>query len=134
MHEVYFIYYCSSTLKQKNTSGATVQHQLEKVAFQKCSVAIVDRLDVLKILPNLNSKGLLTDHDFEMLQNMALTRVEKVHHLLDALPRKDRFLKNLKSAFVKQSLEPDMGEYLKHCKKVTFKKLGKQFLKLMLQE
>ena len=75
---------------------STLQHQLEKVAFQKCSVAIVDKLDVLTILPHLNSNGLLSQNDLEMLLNMAFTTVQKAHHLLGALPRKERFFEKFK--------------------------------------
>ena len=50
----------------------------------------MENLDIPTILPHLNSKGLLTQKDTQMLLNRSITDVEKVQHLLDVLPRKDR--------------------------------------------
>ena len=71
------------------TTAAISKHQLEKQAFQKCSVIITDQLDISEILPHLISHGLLTDKDRQTLLNKVLTSVEKTHYLLDVLPRKD---------------------------------------------
>ena len=51
---------------------------------------LVQNLDVSAILPYLNSKGLLTQKDSQMLLNRSITNVEKAEYLLDALPRKDK--------------------------------------------
>jgi len=61
---------------------------MEKIAFRKCSVIIVECLDISAILPHLNSHGLLTEKDRQMLLNRAITDYEKAENLLDILPRK----------------------------------------------
>ena len=73
-----------------SSSGNTnPKHQL---AFQRCSVKMVENLDVLAIFPDLNSQGLLTQKDRQiLLNNKDTTNTDKVHYLLDALPRKEGF-------------------------------------------
>jgi len=71
------------------TTAENSKYQMEKKAFQKCSVTIVDNLDVPVILPYLNSHELLTEKDRQMLLNRALTDFEKAENLLGILPRKD---------------------------------------------
>ena len=66
---------------------------MAKNAFRKCSAIMADYLDVSKLHPQLNSKGLLTEEDNEKLLSVSLTRTQKIQHLLDVLPRKgDKFL------------------------------------------
>ena len=64
---------------------------MEETAFQNCSVEITKNLDVVEITSQLKACGLLTQNDFQVLINKAFTSREKVHHLLDVLPTKDRF-------------------------------------------
>ena len=71
------------------TTATISKHQLEKQAFQNCSVIITDHLDISAILPHLNAHGLLADKDLQTLLNQVITNVEKAHYLLDILPRKD---------------------------------------------
>ena len=76
-------------MKQWDITDTTVDHQLGKNAFQKCSVIIVNNLDISAILPHLNSNGLLTQKDTQVLLNKSTTAVDKAEYLLEALPRKD---------------------------------------------
>ena len=64
---------------------------MEEAAFQNCSVVITKNLDIVEIASHLNASGLLTQNDFQVLTNEAITPVKKAHHLLDVLPKKDRF-------------------------------------------
>ena len=64
---------------------------MEEAAFQNCSVEITKNLDIIEITSHLNACGLLTQNDFQVLINEAITSVKKAHHLLEALPKKDRF-------------------------------------------
>jgi len=79
-------------LRQK-ASTATIKskHQLEKIAFEKCSVIIVQNLDISEIIPSLISQGLLTEKDRQMLiLNHHLSSVDKANYLLYVLPRKEK--------------------------------------------
>ena len=72
-------------------------NEIEKDAFKKCSVIIVKNLDISEIFPHLNSHGLLTDNDSQVLQNNYITDPKKAQYLLNVLPRKgkgflDKFL------------------------------------------
>ena len=50
-------------------------------------------MDVPEIHPQLNSKGLLTKEDNEILQNDHNTNAKKIRHLLNVLPKKgNKFL------------------------------------------
>ena len=80
-----------------DTIATKSKHEVEKHAFKKCSVIIVSNLDVSAIFPHLNSHGLLTDKDSQVLQNNYITNVDKAQYLLNVLPRKgkkffDKFL------------------------------------------
>lgn len=44
----------------------------------------------------MNSRGLLTPNDLQVLLNVSITGVQKAHYLLDALPRKDGFFEKFK--------------------------------------
>ena len=77
-------------MKQEVVIDSTSKHRLEKVAFQRCSVIIVENLDISVILPHLNSKGLLTPKDRQTLINRLMTTTEKAQYLLEVLPRKNR--------------------------------------------
>ena len=67
--------------------------QLSKNAFRKCSDIIATNLDVSEILPLLNSQGLLTEEDYQILSNNHITNRKRIQHLLYVLPRKEhRFL------------------------------------------
>ena len=71
-----------------SSSGSTIsKHQL---AFQRCSVKIAHSLDVAEIFPHLNSQGLLTERDCQILVKDT-TNTDKVQYLLGVLPRKERF-------------------------------------------
>ena len=52
---------------------------------------MVKNLDVPEITPHLNSQGLLTGRDLQILLNEHTTNTDKARYLLDALPRKERF-------------------------------------------
>ena len=71
------------------TIDTVSKHELEKIAFNKCSVKITQNLDIAAVLPHLNSYGLLTEKDLQTLLNKYLTDVEKANYLLDILPRKE---------------------------------------------
>ena len=77
----------------KGSTSTTIatksKHQLENIIIQRCSVEIVESLDVLEIFPHLNSQGLLTGDDRQILQNTCTTNKDKARYLLDALPRKE---------------------------------------------
>jgi len=73
-------------LEQKN-----IKNWLKKSAFKKCSVIIVNNLDISAILPHLNSQELLTDNDYQFLLSRYITDVKKAQYLLDVLPRKEKF-------------------------------------------
>ena len=49
---------------------------------------MVRNLDLTEIIPQLNSKGMLTKEDNEILENDYFTRTKKIRYLLDVLPRK----------------------------------------------
>ena len=52
---------------------------------------MVNNLDIVEITPYLNACGLLTQDDLQVLINKSTTPKEKALHLLEALPRKNRF-------------------------------------------
>ena len=81
---------CSSHSKQKVAIDVTSKHRLEEIAFQKCSVTIVGKLDTSAILPHLISKELLTQIDQQTLLSKSMTATEKAQYLVEALPRKNR--------------------------------------------
>lgn len=62
---------------------------------------LIKKIDIGALLPHLVTMDLLTDDDKEVLMNIARTLTEKIHHLVDVLPRKafgwfDKFLECLK--------------------------------------
>ena len=67
------------------------QSKLEKKAFQGCSVAIFEKLDVSAILPYLNEQEMLTPKDYQTLINTHTTEVEKIEYLIYKLPKKTNF-------------------------------------------
>ena len=81
----------SSSLKQKRTTATVLECQLEKIALKRCSVEICDNLNVVEILPYLNSHDLLTESEFQMLLNKEITEKEKALRIIEALPKKDRY-------------------------------------------
>ena len=84
------MHYSNSSSKQTTgTSLAWIDHQLSKNAFRKCSDTIAAKLDVSEIFPQLNSQGLLTKEDCEILSNECITNTKKIQHLLYVLPRKE---------------------------------------------
>ena len=84
------------------------QSKLKKKAFQGCSVAISEKLDVSAILPYLNAQGMLTRKDYQTLINRYITHVEKIEYLIYILPRKPNFLENLYFALLDPNLEQGM--------------------------
>lgn len=82
---------CSSSSLRQKASTVTIEskHQLEKIAFEKCSIIIVQNLDTSEILPCLISQGLLTEKDRQILIHQKLTNTDKALYLLDVLPRKE---------------------------------------------
>ena len=62
---------------------------MEESAFQECSAIIDDKLDISEILPQLITHRLLTKKDHQMLLTSTILPVEKVHYLLNVLPRKE---------------------------------------------
>lgn len=108
--------YCfSSSLNQRDdVTDAVLEHELEKIAFQKCSVIIVDNLDISAILQYLNSSQLLTQKDCQMLLNRSTTDMEKAQYLLEALPRKDSgSLKKFKDCLRRTQHGTGHGDILK---------------------
>ena len=71
---------CRTTAKER--------YQIETAAFQACSRIITDKLDVMIILPELNSHDLLTQKDYEFLINKTHEDYDKIQYLLYWLPRK----------------------------------------------
>ena len=67
------------------------QSKLKKKAFQGCSVAISEKLDVSVILPYLNEQGMLTRKDYQTLINRHTSEVEKTEYLIYILPKKTNF-------------------------------------------
>ena len=67
---------------------AKERYQVETAAFQACSRIITDKLDVLIILPELNSHHLLTQKDQQFLNNKTHEDYDKIQYLLCCLPRK----------------------------------------------
>ena len=57
------------------------------MAFQACSKKMNDKLDIDSIVPELNSRHLLTQKDFQFLKSQVYTDVDKIHYLLYRLPR-----------------------------------------------
>lgn len=64
------------------------QEELQRLAFEKCSVALVNKLDVSAILPHLIACHLLTDQNKQELTMHANTNRDKAQYLLDIIPRK----------------------------------------------
>ena len=84
------MHYSNSSSKQTTgTTLAWINHQLSKNAFRICSDIIDDNLDVSEIFPQLNSQGLLTEEDCQILSNNHITDKKKIQHLLYVLPRKE---------------------------------------------
>ena len=79
----------TSSKGNTSTIATKSKHQLESIIIEKCSVEIVEYLDVQEIFPHLNSQGLLTGDDRQILQNTCTTNKVKARYLLDALPRKE---------------------------------------------
>ena len=71
------------------SAGTLSKHELERIAFQKCSVVITENLEISLILPHLNAHGLLNEKDLQTLLNTFTTNVDKANYLLGILPRKD---------------------------------------------
>ena len=71
---------CRTTAKER--------YQVETAAFQACSRIITDKLDVMIILPELNSHDLLTHKDHQFLINKTHEDYDKIQYLLYWLPRK----------------------------------------------
>ena len=89
------MHYSNSSSKQ--TTGAKLtwkNSQLAMNAFKECSDVIAANLDVSEMFPQLNSKGLLTDEDCQILLNNYISDVKKIHYLLYVLPRKEKFFDN----------------------------------------
>lgn len=61
---------------------------MEIATFKACSRIITNKLDVKSILPELNSHGLLTTKDHQLLINPAHEDYDKIQYLLCCLPRK----------------------------------------------
>ena len=81
-------------MKQKSSTTTTSSGDIiskHRLAFKKCSPEISNNLNVQEIFPYLNSQGLLTERDCQILLNYHTTNTEKVNYLLDVLPRKERF-------------------------------------------
>ena len=111
---VQYIIFIRSSLKQSDATDTTLEHQLEKIAFQKCSVIIVENLDISAILPHLSSYQLLTQKDTQTLLNRSTTAVEKAQYLLEALPRKDRgSFKKFKNCLRRTQCGTGHGDILK---------------------
>ena len=83
------VYFCSISLKQGAGITVMLEYQLEESAFRKCSVIIVDKLDISEILSHLISHELLAKGDLQTLLNSAIPSLEKVHYLLNVLPKKE---------------------------------------------
>lgn len=58
------------------------------MALQACSKIITDKLDIMSIVSELNSRHLLTQKDFQFLNNPTHEDIDKIHYLLSRLPRK----------------------------------------------
>ena len=90
-----FCDFCSDlSLKQKSSTTTTSSGDIiskHQLAFKKCSAEVKNNLDVPEIIPHLISQGLLTERDCQILLSNHTTNTEKVHYLLDVLPRKERF-------------------------------------------
>ena len=71
-------------------TGTASKHQMEKIAFQKCSVIMKENLNINVIIPYLIAQGLLTEEDHEILLSFHFTDVNKIHYLLKELPRKGK--------------------------------------------
>ena len=61
---------------------------------------LIEKIDIGSLLPHLVTMDLLTDDDKEVLMNVTRTRTDRIHHLIDVLPRKafgwfDNFLECL---------------------------------------
>ena len=65
--------------------------QQQEVLWQCCPV-IFQCLDVTTILPYLMSTMLINSSDHDKLRNEMKTRDDKIHYLIDILPRKPDFL------------------------------------------
>ena len=67
---------------------------------------LIKKIDIGALLPHLVTMDLLTDDDKEVLMNIARTLTEKIHHLVDVLPRKDGLI-NFWSAWRDQLVVQD---------------------------
>ena len=70
---------------------------MENAAFQACSRIMTRKLDIASIVPELNSRHLLTQKDLQFLINPVREDIDKIHYLIYCLPRKangwfDKFL------------------------------------------
>ena len=63
---------------------------IELNTLLSCWVELSERLDITSVLPHLCSHRLLTTYDREKLINANTTNCEKVNHLLNVLPKKDK--------------------------------------------
>ena len=74
---------------QYDSSNATSEtEERQKKALQKNYPVLIEKIDIGALLPHLITMDLLTDEDKEILMNVAKTRTDKIHHLIDVLPRK----------------------------------------------
>ena len=74
---------------QYNSSNATSEtEERQKKALEKNYPVLIEKIDIGALLPHLIAMDLLTDEDKEILMNVAKTRTDKIHHLIDVLPRK----------------------------------------------
>ena len=62
---------------------------MERDVIKRCSIIIVDKLDIESITPHLISHGLLTENDLQMLLNHYITQRDKTKYLLRALYKKE---------------------------------------------
>ena len=63
---------------------------IELNTLLNCWVELSETLDITSVLPHLCSHHLLTMYDREKLSNANTTNCEKVYHLLNVLPKKDK--------------------------------------------
>ena len=65
------------------------------MVFDGCAVLLIRKLDIMTILAHLLARHLLSNQDYQFLNNLVHTNDAKVHYLLYTLPRKsDGWLKS----------------------------------------
>jgi len=111
--KVYFLYRSDSDTSFYHSSTMS-KHQMEIIAFQKCSTIIVEKLNIPSVVPHLLAKEMLTQRDTQIMLNQSIPDVDKTTHLICVLPRQgDGFFKKFLLCLCESKLETGHSDIIK---------------------